>query len=158
MTYRAIAFALVATLGMAAAAAAVEFTAGDITVGDPWSRATAGAAKNGVVYLTIVNRGSTADRLVAASAPVAGMASLHESAMEGGVMKMRPVRAVAVGPGETVVLRPGGLHIMLMNLKRPLREGEMFPVDLTFEETGTIRVQVMVGKAGAMDGGTMTHD
>jgi len=145
-------------LGLAGAALASEFTAGDITVRDPWSRATVGAATNGVVYMTIVNRGDAADRLLAASAAVAGMASLHQSAMDGGVMKMRPVAAIAVGPGDATVLEPRGLHIMLMNLARPLKEGERFPADLTFENAGTIRVQVTVGKAGALNGGTMTHD
>ncbi len=158
MKYAVSAFVLLAVLGVAGIASAGDFTAGDITVNDPWSRATAGAARNGAVYLTITNRGDTADRLVAAATEIAGMASLHRSTMEGGVMKMRPVPAIAVGPGETTVLKPGGLHIMLMNLKRPLEEGEMFAADLTFENAGTIRVRVMVGKAGAIDGGTMKHD
>jgi copper(I)-binding protein len=158
MKYNAFAFVLVAMLGVAGAALAGDFTVGDITVGDPWSRATVGAASNGVIYLTIANRSATADRLVAVAAAVAGKASLHRSTMEGGVMKMRPVPAIAVGAGEATVLKPGGLHIMLMNLARPLREGEMFPTDLTFEKAGTIRVQVMVGKPGAMDGSTMKHD
>ena len=158
MNDRVFAVVIAVLLGLAGSALASEFTAGDITVRDPWSRATVGAATNGVVYMTIVNRGDAADRLLAASAAVAGMASLHESTVDGGVMKMRPVTAIAVGPGETVVLKPGGLHIMLMNVARPLREGEMFPADLTFERAGTIRVQVTVGKAGALNGGTMKHD
>lgn len=158
MKQNVFAFILIAALGVAAPASAGEFTAGDITVSNPWSRATVGAARNGVVYLTIANRGGEVDRLVAVATAVAGMASLHRSAMEGGVMKMRPVAAIAVGPGETAVLKPGGLHIMLMNMKQPLKEGGMFAADLTFEKAGTIRVRVMVGKAGALDGGPMKHD
>jgi copper(I)-binding protein len=158
MKHNIFAFILVVAFGIVGAASAGDFNAGDITVSNPWSRATAGAARTGVIYLTIANRGDTADRLVGVAAAVAGMASLHRSAMEGGVMKMRPVAAISVGPGKAAVLKPGGLHIMLMNLERPLTEGEMFPANLTFEKAGTIRVQVMVGKAGAIDGGAMRHD
>ncbi len=158
MKYHILAFVLAAMLSVAGAASASDVAAGDITIHDPWSRATVGAAKNGAVYLKIANGGDTADRLVAASSAVAGMVSLHRSAMEEGVMKMRPVESVAIGPGETAVLKPGGLHIMLMNLKRPLKEGEMFAVELSFERAGTVPVRVMVAKPGALDGGMMKHD
>jgi copper(I)-binding protein len=158
MKYQILALVVTAMLGVSGPAPAADFTAGDITVGDPWSRATVGAAKNGAVYLKIANGGDTADRLVAASSTVAGVVSLHRSAMEEGVMKMRPVESVGIGPGETAVLKPGGLHIMLMNLKRPLKEGEMFAVELSFESAGTIPIQVMVAKPGALHGGMMKHD
>ena len=158
MKYGVIPAVVAILFALAGPASAADFTAGDIAVSDPWSRATVGTARNGVVYLTITNRGGAADRLVAASAAVAGTASLHRSAMEGGVMTMRPVNGIAIAPGETAALKPGGLHIMLMGLARPLREGEMFPADLVFERAGTLRVRVMVGKAGALHGGAMQHD
>ena len=149
---------IVTLLGLALPAPAADFTAGDITVGSPWSRASAGPAKNGVVYLTIVNNGAAADRLVKAASPAAMMASLHISRMAGDVMKMEPVEAITAEPGKPVELKPGGLHIMLMGLKALLEEGQMFPVTLTFEKAGPVEVKVMVGKAGAMEGHTLKHD
>lgn len=158
MKYGIFSAMIVAVLGLAWPSPAADITADDITVGNPWSRASAGPAKNGVVYLTIVNNGAAADQLVKAASPVAKMTSLHISKMEGEVMKMEPVEAIAVEPGASVELKPGGLHIMLMGLKAPLEEGQMFPVALTFEKAGSVEVKVMVGKAGAMEGHMMKHD
>lgn len=158
MKYGIFSLLIVAVLGLAWPAPAADFTVGDITVGNPWSRASAGPAKNGVVYLTIVNNGVAADRLVKAASSVAMMASLHISKMEGEVMKMEPVEAIVAEPGKPTMLKPGGLHIMLMGLKAPLEEGKMFPLTLTFEKAGSVEVKVMVGKAGAMEGHTMKHD
>jgi periplasmic copper chaperone A len=110
----------------------------------PWARATAGRAPNGAAYLTIVNPGAVPDRLLAASAPVARMVELHTHLMDGGVMRMRPVSAVEVNPGEPAVLRPGGMHVMLMGLIEPLREGTTFPLTLRFERAGEMTVAVRV--------------
>lgn len=130
-----------------------DYTVGDITASGPWARASAGKAKNGAAYVTqIVNNGNQVDRLVGVSTPAAKKASLHISKMEGGIMKMLPVKAIEVNPGEPAVLKPGGLHVMLMGLKAPLKEGDMFPMTLTFEKAGTVDVKVMVKKAGAMEG------
>ncbi len=145
-------------LGVAGVAAAADFTAGDLVIRDPWSRATAGPAHNGVIYLAITNRGGAADRLVAVTTPAAASASLHRSEMAGGVMKMRPVAAIGIAPGETAVLEPGGLHIMLMRLARPLREGESFAAELVFERAGTVRIAVTVAGPGALHGGMRGHD
>lgn len=102
----------------------------------PWARATPGQAQNGVVYLAIVS--PTTDRLTAASSPVAKKAELHTMSMEGGVMRMRPLAAMDIPAGQTVALSPGGVHIMLLGLTRPLREGESFPLTLSFEGPGVI--------------------
>lgn len=155
MKYAIYSLALVAVLGLSGQSPAAEATAGDITVSNAWSRASAGPAKNGVVYLTIANTGTDADRLVKASSPASNMASLHATRMEGDIMKMEPVEAIAVAPGASAMLKPGGLHIMLMGLKKPLEEGQMFSVTLTFEKAGSVEVKVMVGKAGAMKGHSM---
>ncbi len=149
-------FALAVVLGLATglsalAAAAHEFTAGDITVRHPWSRATPGRAPNGAVFLTLVNGGATADRLVAASSPVAARAGFHTTLREGEVMKMRPLQAIEVPAGGAATLAPGGLHIMLMGLKAPLRKGESFPLTLTFERAGTVVVEVVVEGPGARE-------
>lgn len=153
MKNRLFTLTLIASLGLLFPAAAKDFTAGKLTVSNPWARASAGRMKNGAAYLVLTNKGQKTDRLVEATTPVARKASLHESVMEGGVMKMRPVKPIVVGPGATVMLKPGGLHLMLMGLKAPLKEGEMFPLTLTFEKAGHVEVKVMVRKPGAMGSG-----
>lgn len=121
-----------------------EFRAGDIIVSEPFARASAGLAKNGAVYLTINNTGSQTDRLVKATTTVAKMAQIHTTLMENGVMKMRPIGAIEVKPGEHAALRPGGLHIMLMGLQARLVEGQTIAVSLTFEKAGTVEVDVPI--------------
>jgi len=133
-----------------------EHMSGDISVVNPWARASAGKAKNGAAYMELVNNGHMADRLVKADTPVAKHASLHTHTMKDGVMSMGPVKAIEVSPGEPSVLQPGGLHIMLMGLKAPLKMGETFPMTLTFEKTGKTTVTVKVAGPGAM--GAMKHD
>jgi periplasmic copper chaperone A len=131
-------------------------------VTDAWSRATAQGQPNGVVYLTVVCDG--ADEILGASSPVADAAELHTTLDEGGVMKMRPVSDIPLVPGKPVILAPGGLHIMLMGLHRPLKQGESFPLTLRFKNAPAATVEVAVGRPGAshpMDGmgkmpGTMT--
>jgi copper(I)-binding protein len=117
----------------------------------PWARATPGQAQNGAVYLRIVS--PTTDRLTAASSPVAKKAELHTMSMEGGVMRMRPLAVMDIPAGQTVTLSPGGIHIMLLGLTRPLREGESFPLTLSFEHAGPRQVTVAIEKAGAMGPG-----
>ena len=115
----------------------------------PWARASAGAAKTGAAYLTITDSGAP-DRLTGASTPVAATAELHES-MSGdmGMMKMRPVPGLPVAPGKPVKLAPGGYHIMLMGLKAPLKQGDSFPLTLTFEHAPPMTVTVAVEGVGA---------
>jgi copper(I)-binding protein len=110
----------------------------------PWARASIGQARAGAAYLTIVNRGQSADRLIAIATPAAKHAKLHTHLLEEGVMKMRPVEAIEIAPGEPAVLEPGGLHIMLMGLTAPLEAGEPFPMTLIFENAGTVDVEVTV--------------
>jgi copper(I)-binding protein len=116
-------------------------------VTNAWARATAGKAQPGVAYLTI--QSPTADRLVAVSTPVAKTAELHTMSTSGTVMQMRPVGGIDVPAGQPVTLKPGGEHIMLLGLDHPLREGQTFPLTLTFEKAGTREVTVAVEKPGA---------
>lgn len=126
-------------------------SAAPIAVEHAWARATSSAAKTGAVYFTVVDSGTEADRLVAAAAPtVAEKAQLHVTIEDHGVMKMRPLAALDVKPGEPAMLAPGAQHLMLIGLKAPLKVGDTFPVTLTFEKAGAIEVTVMVQKAGAM--------
>jgi copper(I)-binding protein len=135
--------ALVSSLTLASAAWAVD-------VHDAWARASAGMARAGAAFLTIVNHGGADDRLIAASAPVSAVTELHTHIMDGEVMRMRQVADIPVPAGETVRLQPGGLHIMFMQLEEPLTEGQTFPLTLTFEAAGDMVVPVTVAGPGAM--------
>jgi copper(I)-binding protein len=119
-------------------------------ISDAWARATPAGAKTGAAYATLVNGGAAADRLMAVSTPVAGRAQLHANMGDAGIMRMEAVAAVELKPGTSITLKPGGQHIMLLELKRPLKAGESFPMAFTFEKAGTIWKQVKVLKAGAM--------
>ena len=106
-----------------------------------WARASAGMAKAGAAYLTIRNIGSTPDRLIAASAPVARRAELHTHIMTDSVMRMRRIKAVPVAAGGAATLKPSGNHVMLMGLHAPLRKDGQFPLTLTFEKAGDVTVR-----------------
>ncbi|MFO1057641.1 MAG: copper chaperone PCu(A)C [Dongiaceae bacterium] len=121
-----------------------------IVIEQAFARATPAGARNGAVYMTILNRGATADRLVAASSPAAARAELHQTISEGGVMKMRPVDAIPIDPAGKAVLKPGGLHVMLLDLKAPLKQGETVPVTLVFDKAGPMTINVPIQKPGAM--------
>ncbi len=131
------------------AANAFAQTSGDITVESVWARATPPGAKTAAVYLTLANNGTADDQLVGAATPVASMAGLHTETMDDGVMKMRPVASVDIGPGGKAELKPGGMHIMLMGLKHPLKRGQHFALILKFAHAPPLTVQVEVAKIGA---------
>ena len=128
--------------GMAMAMTAAE--AGDLTIENPWARETVAAVPNSAGYMTIKNDGDAPDRLVKAASDVAAKVELHTMAMEGDVAKMRPVDGVDVPAHGEADLAPGGLHIMLVGLKAPLKEGTSFPLTLTFEKAGDVTVEVPV--------------
>src|ERR1700751_1292661 len=123
-------FAIAAVL-FTTSARAEDVKAGDLVISQAWTRATPGGAKTGGGFLTIENKGSAADKLIGARAGAAGKIEVHEMAMNGGVMKMRPLESgLAIEPGKTVKLAPGGYHLMMMDLKNPLKEGDKLPVTL----------------------------
>lgn len=115
----------------------------------PWTRATAPGAAVGGGFLTVHNPGKSGDRLVSASSPASARVELHEMAMEKDVMRMREVKAMEVPAGGKLELRPGGYHLMLMELKAPLRQGEKVPVTLKFEKAGEVKVELSVEGMGA---------
>jgi hypothetical protein len=124
--------------------------AGDLLITQAWTRATPGGAKIGGGFLSIENKGSSPDKLVGVSADVAGKVEVHEMATDGGVMKMRPVEGgLTIDPGKTVKLAPGGLHLMMMDLKSPLKQGDKLPVTLQFEKAGKVQVTLDVAGVGA---------
>lgn len=121
-----------------------------IVVSGAWARATAPQAVSGGVFLTIRNTGATDDRLVTAASPAAARAELHTHVMDNGIMRMRPVEGgIPVPAGQTVELKPGGLHVMLIGLTGPLVEGARVPLTLGFEQAGAVPVEAEVLAAGA---------
>jgi copper(I)-binding protein len=137
-----------AALLMPMASHAHDYTQGDLRIDHPWARA-AGANTNGAGYMTIRNTGTQPDRLVAASSPIARTVELHTHILDGEVMRMRPVADIPIPAGQTVRLRPGGLHVMLIGLKEPLRQGTTVPLTLRFERAGETTVQLEIQAAGA---------
>lgn len=131
-------------------ASAGEARLGDLVIASSWARASAGPAKTGAAYLSIINQGEAADRLVAVSSPRAAKAALHTNIIENDVVKMRPLEALELPPTAETKLAPGGHHIMLMGLAEPLREGESFDLTLSFAEAGEVTVEVEVLAVGAM--------
>jgi periplasmic copper chaperone A len=127
---------------------------GDVRITNAWARATPGGAQTAAAYVTLVS--SAGDRLTGASTPAAQKAELHTMTMDGGVMKMRQVDSIDVPAGQTVTLKPGGYHIMLVGLTEPLKEGQTFLLTLTFAKAGTQDVVVTVQKVGAMGPGNST--
>ena len=142
MSIKLLAFAA----GLVVASAALAQT-GQLEVRDAWARATPGKAENGVAFVTI--QSPTPDRLLSAASPVAKKAELHTMEMAGMVMKMRLLAGLDIPAGQPVTLKPGGEHMMLLGLTGPLREGQSFPLTLTFEKAGTRTVTVAVEKPGA---------
>ena len=139
---------LVLVAGFVFAASAISAQTGQLEVSDAWARATPGKSATGAAYVTI--QSPTADKLVAVSSPVAKKAELHTMLMSGMVMKMRPVAGIDIPAGQAVTLQPGGLHIMLVGLAKPLQTGQSFPLTLTFDKAGSRTVNVAVEKIGAM--------
>jgi hypothetical protein len=135
---------------LGATARAEDVKAGDLVISQEWARATPGGAKVGGGYLTIENKGSAPDKLVGATADAAGKIEVHEMAMNNGTMKMRPVEGgLTIDPGKTVKLAPGGYHLMMMDLKSPLKQGDKLPVTLQFEKAGKVQVTLDVQGVGA---------
>lgn len=131
---------------------------GDLKIMKPWTRATPPNAKVGGGYLTIMNTGSAADRLVSATSAVAGKVEVHDMKVENGVMKMRPLTdGLEIPAGETVSLAPGGFHVMFMKLAESFKEGEMVKATLVFEKAGSVEVMFPIAAIGAADGGHKKH-
>jgi hypothetical protein len=135
---------LAGLLLLAAGAAAPR---GPIQIRGAWTRPGA-AGMNAAGYLTIVNRGSRPDRLLSAASPAAARVTLHQSRQVGQVMTMVAVPALAIPPHGQAALAPGGYHLMLEHLTRPLRQGDQAPVVLTFEHAGAIRARLAVTATG----------
>jgi copper(I)-binding protein len=125
-------------------AQAADFRSGNLSVAQPWSPPTPPAATVGAVYFLLTNTGPTPQRLTAISSPVAREAEIHESRRVQGMIQMRPVTFIDCPPGSTVRSQPGGLHVMLVGLNRPLTTGMQYPLSLTFQDGSVLNVMVTV--------------
>ena len=121
-----------------------EYTAGELRIDHPWTRATPPGAKNGAAYFKITNSGE-ADELLAASGPdLAQRVELHVHLHENGAMLMRQVAKVDVPAKGEVAFKPMGYHVMLIGLKKPLQAGEKLPLTLKFRKTGDVKIELKV--------------
>jgi copper(I)-binding protein len=148
---------VVPKIGLAPIAVAQAPIKPTISVVEPWARATPAGAKVGAAYLELKAGAGSGDKLVAASSAVAGTVELHTHIMDGSVARMRRVDAIEVPAGGSVSLRPGGFHIMLMNLKGQLNAGDSFQLKLVFEKAGSIDVDVKVQPIGGGSAGGGHH-
>ena len=120
-----------------------------VSVEQAWSRATPPGARIGVGFMQLRNSGSTAERVVGASSPVSGRVEMHVTTREGDVVTMRQVKSFAIPPGGVFELKPGGAHLMLTDLRRPLKQGERVPLTLQLEKGGELRFDLTVEALGA---------
>ncbi len=158
---------LVAMAGMVIAysinttAMATDYKAGSIAISGPWSRATPKGAQTGVGYMTIKNNGSTPDRLIGGSVDAADRFQLHAMTMENSIAKMRELSDIEIKPGQTIEFKPGGSHVMFVNLKHPLSKGERINGTLVFERAGKVQIEYSVegigSQRGPQDMGHMQH-
>lgn len=118
--------------------------ADQVHVVDPAARPSPSGQKQTAAYMVLHNRDKRDHALVRAASPAAGVTELHTVVKENGMMKMRPVKKIAIKAGGETRLQPGGLHIMLINLKAPLKEGETIALTLTFEDGSSKQVSVPV--------------
>src|SRR5579863_5242220 len=121
-----------------------------VAVEHAWARATPRGAATAAAYVTLVNHGADDDRLLSVTSPLAERIQFDSEMNDNGVMKMAQLTTVEIRPGATVVFKPGAMHMMLVGLKRQVKEGETVPLTLTFEKAGAIDVDARVGKIGAM--------
>jgi periplasmic copper chaperone A len=145
---------VVLTLGLvlnASLSHSQSFATGYVTIEHPWARATAKGTSTGVVYLTIINNGSTSDTLISVAGAVSKSAQVHENKVDAdGMTEMLAVDRLNIPAHARIDLKPSGLHVMLFDLKNPLTYKSTFPMTLSFQKAGAIKVIVTVEKPGAM--------
>lgn len=144
-----IVLAAVALAALSVGALAETAAGNNVTVSQAWARATPAGAKVGAAYMTIMAAPGAADALTAVSTDKAGRSELHNHIMKGDVMEMRRVERIDVPAGGKAELKPSGYHLMLMELKEPLKAGETIKMKLKFEKAGAMEVAVPVIGIGA---------
>ncbi|QZA78519.1 copper chaperone PCu(A)C [Deefgea tanakiae] len=133
-----------------------DYVVGDMTIDHPWARATPPKAANAGGFMLLNSK--SGDQLIAASSDIAEKTEIHEMKMADGVMKMRPLATgLVLAPNQVVKLAPGGYHIMFLGIKQPLKEGDQFPVTLTFAKAGKVTVAIKVQAMTDMAPTTTQH-
>ncbi|EWY42475.1 copper(I)-binding protein [Skermanella stibiiresistens SB22] len=145
-----IAGAAALVLAFVASAHAEMAKVGDLVIEQAWARATTPSAKTGATYLSVRNTGPESDSILSMETPVASHAMAHQTRQENDVSRMSEAGPLSVPPGGALEMKPGGTHIMLMDLGGGLRLGQQFPLTITFEKAGKVEIPVKVGKPGAM--------
>ncbi|MBO3274909.1 copper chaperone PCu(A)C [Pseudomonas schmalbachii] len=148
--------ALAALLSVSGTAMAHEYQAGNLHIDHPWSLLLPASSANGAAYFVVHNNGKEADRLLGADTERAASAEIHEHVHKDGMMKMQKVEGVDIPAGGTLTFAPGGYHLMLFGLKKPLAAEERFPVILHFQKAGDVKVEILVQKEAPASG--QTHD
>ncbi|MFB0937291.1 MAG: copper chaperone PCu(A)C [Propionivibrio sp.] len=143
MTKRVIAAVLIAAASIVSSVHAADSA---IAVHDPYVRLVPPGIKTTGGFMLIRNTGKADRQLIKAESPAAGTVELHTHINENGVMKMRAVASIAVQAGGQAELKPGGYHVMLIDLKEPLKEGDSVPISLTFDDGSTVNLQAPVRK------------
>ncbi|TCT13377.1 hypothetical protein EDC22_101242 [Tepidamorphus gemmatus] len=145
-------------IAVTSAAIAHDYRIGSIEIEAPWTRAMPPGAKVGGGFMVITNTGNEADRLIALTSPRAARGEIHEMTMQEGIMKMREVAGgLEIAPGESVELKPGGYHVMFMDVTEGFREGERIPATLMFEKAGEITVEFVATGVGAKQAPAHMH-
>jgi periplasmic copper chaperone A len=136
------------------AALAHQYQLKSLSIDHPFARATPPGAKSGGAFFIVENASLTPDKLIGVASPAAGSTEMHQMVVDGGVMKMRAVSMLEIPAGGKLELKPGGYHLMLLDLKQPMRAGDKVPLTLTFQNAGSIVVSVEVESMGSMGGMT----
>ena len=148
--------AIACALGLIAATPSLahDYKVGTLHIVHPWARATPKGASVGGGYMKITNNGTVSDRLIGGSVPIAPRFEVHEMSMDNGVMRMRMLKdGLEIKPGETVELKPGSFHLMFIDIKEPIKEGERVKGTLIFEKAGKVDVEYATVAVGASPGG-----
>ena len=134
------------------------FIMGELEISNVWARETIGRARTAAVYVTkIHNSGKHVDSLISIRSPIAIKSSIHKIIVESGVAKMRQVKVLEIPVDHSINLKPGGLHIMMVGIQKPLKEGASFPLTFEFKKAGKIEVVVKVKKIGSSELIKMEH-
>jgi copper(I)-binding protein len=155
----AVVVALALSCGVARAWAQTQtYRVGDLTIEAPWARATPAGAKVGGAYLKISNKGTQPDRLIGGALAGASDVEVHEMSISNNVMKMRQLKdGLEIKPGQTVELKPGGYHLMLMGLSGALKQGQKVKGSLTFQKAGSVEIEYVIAPIGAPSGAHTKH-
>jgi copper(I)-binding protein len=130
-----------------------------VEIDDAWSRATAPGTTLAAGYMTVRNMSDDRDRLLGASSPLVRKVETHVTLKDGNMMRMREVPGYDVPGRGRVELKPGGAHLMLIDIKRPFKEGDRIPLTLRFEKAGEVKIELEVRAAGTSgkNGDHMMH-